>query len=286
MNNIQLLDGGMGSEFIKRGIHLPNHIWSAQMNLDAEEIVYKIHNEYIISGANYLTTNTFRTTPRSYRKTGINNKDATIIAKRSLKNAVKIAKSASNDKSLVLGSIAPLEDCYQPNLFPNANVTANEFKQLGNWFKDTDIDIFLLETMNSIAEAELCINEISKFNKPIWVSFVLGSNKCLLSGESLKNALNMLNTYTIECALINCNPIKRTKDSLNIVADNWDKKWGIYPNLGIGEPSPDGKIDKIHSNEEFLSVATKAVKLGATILGGCCGSSPYHIKLLHDEFIK
>ena len=76
MNSVEILDGAMGSEFIRRGISLPKHIWSAQLNIDAQENVYQIHKEYVDAGATYLTTNTFRSTPRSYLKTGLSAIDA------------------------------------------------------------------------------------------------------------------------------------------------------------------------------------------------------------------
>ena len=84
---IEILDGGMGSELIQRGIVLPQHIWSAQANIESQEIIYKIHKEYKEAGASYLTTNTFRSTPRSYQKIGLNKKDAIQTAEISLKNA-------------------------------------------------------------------------------------------------------------------------------------------------------------------------------------------------------
>ena len=71
---------------------------------------------------------------------------------------------------------------------------------------------------------------------------------------------------------------------MNIVSENWEREWGIYPNLGIGEPSPNGNIKTIYSDNEFLRVSKKAIASGATIVGGCCGSSPKHIKLLKESF--
>ena len=140
MNSVKILDGAMGSEFIKRGLYLPQYIWTAQLNLDAEEIVLKIHKEYIDAGADYITTNTFRATPRSYRKTGLSLDQTELFAKNSLFNSVKIAKNAANENTTILGSIAPLEDCYKPDLFPGIDIAKYEFNQLGEWFTDTDID--------------------------------------------------------------------------------------------------------------------------------------------------
>ena len=72
---------------------------------------------------------------------------------------------------------------------------------------------------------------------------------------------------------------------MNIIEKYWKKEWGIYPNLGIGEPSPNGVISSYHSDIEFLDLCKKALELGASVLGGCCGTSPQHIKLLKDNFL-
>ena len=286
MNKFEILDGAMGSELIRRGIVLPKHIWSAQANIEAQEIIYTIHKEYKEAGASYLTTNTFRSTPRSYQKIGLNHEDAIRTAKISLKNAVFQAKRVSSDKCKVLGSIAPLEDCYSPNLFPGENVAKDEFIQIGKWFQESKVDILLLETMNSIIETKICLDSISTHNLPVWVSFVLRDDKHILSGDKLTDAIKLLSDYNVDTLLINCNPLNRTESALSIISNTWNKRWGIYPNLGLGEPSPDGNIKEIHSDEEFLYTCNHAINLGASIIGGCCGSSPKHISLLRDRVIK
>ena len=279
---ISLLDGAMGSELIRRGETLPNHIWSADSNFNNPELVYQIHKEYIDAGSSFITTNTFRTTPRAYRKIGLSKSDSITMAHKSLKIAVQLANKAVTDK-LILGSIAPLEDCYKPKLFPGEGIAKNEFNQIGRWLVDEGIDIFLIETMNSIIETRVCLDALLKFNIPIWVSFALRNSSEILSGEKLINALRMLDNYDVDCVLLNCSPLNRTKDAMNIVAENWQKAWGIYPNLGVGEPSPDGIINQIYSDEEYISVIDKSITLGANILGGCCGSSINHIQLIANH---
>jgi len=279
---ISLLDGAMGSELIRRGETLPNHIWSADSNFNNPELVYQIHKEYIDAGSSFITTNTFRTTPRAYRKTGLSKLDSINMAHKSLKIAVQLANKAVTDK-LILGSIAPLEDCYKPKLFPGEGIAKNEFHQIGRWLVDEGIDIFLIETMNSIIETRVCLDALLKFNIPIWVSFALRNSSQILSGEKLINALRMLDNYDVDCVLLNCSPLNRTKDAMKIVAENWKKAWGIYPNLGVGEPSPDGIINQIYSDEEYISVIDKSITLGANILGGCCGSSINHIQLIANH---
>ena len=97
MASYKILDGAMGSELIKRGLSLPNHIWSADANIKYPEMVQQIHQEYINAGADYITANTFRTTARAYEKVEFGGRDAgdsAREAKTSLNKAVELAKKA------------------------------------------------------------------------------------------------------------------------------------------------------------------------------------------------
>ena len=282
MTDLKLLDGAMGSEFIRRGEILPPHTWSADVNLTNPDLLYGIHQEYVTAGVDYLTTNTFRTTPRAYQKTGLSYKEAHSAAKISMHNAVQMARKASNDSIKILGSIAPLEDCYSPDLFPGADLATKEFSVITEWLADERIDIFLLETMNNILETKTCLDVVEKYKLPIWVSFNLLDSDHIQSGELLKDAIKMVNKFSVDCILLNCNPLNRTFGALETLARHCSGKWGIYPNLGVGEPSPDGIIKDYHSDAEFIDLTKNAVKLGATVVGGCCGSNPKHIELLKN----
>lgn len=284
--SFEILDGAIGSELIKRGLILPDHIWSAEANINHPKLVQQIHREYIEAGAYYIITNTFRTTPRAYLKTGINSKKASHMAKYSLVQAVEHAKISGDPCTKIIGSFAPLEDCYRPELFPGSDVAISEFSQLGRWLIEAGVDILLLETMNSIIETEAGLCALKATDLPIWVSFVLKDENHLLSGDRLADALSMLNNYQIEMVLLNCNPLVRTKRAVGNIVDNWIGDWGIYPNLGSGEPSPDGCIAAYEPMEKYLSVIEYALNSGASAVGACCGSSPEHIaeikKLKYD----
>ena len=285
MTDLKLLDGAMGSEFIRRGEILPPHTWSADVNLTNPDLLYGIHQEYVNAGVDYLTTNTFRTTPRAYQKTGLSYKEAYSTAKISMHNAVQMARKASNNSIKILGSIAPLEDCYSPDLFPGPDLATKEFSVIAEWLADERIDIFLLETMNNILETKTCLDVVEKYKLPIWVSFNLLDSDHIQSGESLKDAIKMVDKFSVDCVLLNCNPLNRTFSALETLARYCSGKWGIYPNLGVGEPSPDGIIKDYHSDAEFIDLTKNAVKLGATVVGGCCGSNPKHIELLKNSIL-
>ena len=294
MSTFKILDGAMGSELIRWGMELPEHIWSAAANLTNPELVLKIHREYVDAGADYITANTFRTTPRAFGKLDslvagfveVNKKDAVLNSRNSLFTAVELAKEAARNSVKVLGSIASLEDCYSPELFPGKNTAITEFRQLGGWLSDAGVDILLLETMNSIAEAEAGLIALQSFELPIWVSFVMKDDEHLLSGDLLLDALTLLQDHSVNTVLLNCNPLQRTEKVMILLTKNWTGKWGIYPNLGIGEPSPNGRITKYESMEKFTALMEKAIDLGASVVGACCGSTPEQISELSKIKIK
>ena len=294
MSTFKILDGAMGSGLIRWGMELPEHIWSGAANLTNPELVLKIHREYVDAGADYITANTFRTTPRAFGKLDslvagfveVNKKDAVLNSRNSLFTAVELAKEATSNSVKVLGSIASLEDCYSPELFPGKNTAITEFRQLGGWLSDAGIDILLLETMNSIAEAEAGLIALQSFELPIWVSFVMKDDEHLLSGDLLLDALTLLQDHSVDTVLLNCNPLQRTEKAMILLTENWTGKWGIYPNLGIGEPSPNGRITKYESMEKFTALMEKAIDLGASVVGACCGSTPEQISELSKIKIK
>ena len=145
-NQVRLMDGAMGTELMRAGLDLPLPIWSGDVNLTNPDYVRKIHEAYLTAGANILTTNTFRTTPRAYRNNGYEEHEARLRSHESLEIAVELARQAGGNDIIVTGSIAPLEDCYEPDLFPGIEFAQREFRELAIWLQDTGVDIILFET--------------------------------------------------------------------------------------------------------------------------------------------
>jgi len=285
MSSIKILDGGMGTEIIAQGIKLPNFIWSAHTNLQNPSLIYDIHKKYIDAGSDFITTNTFRTTTRSYMKNGLAENEARKQAFHSLSNALKMAhKARENTKVKILGSIAPLEDCYSPLDYPGDQKAEREILELSEWLIEKQVDIFILETMNNLSEILMYLKIISQYNIPIWLSLNLSDKYSILSGENISDVLASISGYSIDKLLLNCNSIADTLEAMPTLTNYWSGEWGIYPNLGLGKPSANGVISEFSSFDDFLDIAIKAVDMGATILGGCCGSNAQHIQLLSEKF--
>ena len=113
-----IMDGAMGTELLRMGVELPLPLWSAVANETCSDIVFKIHQKYVKAGADVLTTNSFRTTPYAYQKAGYSKNDAFLKSEKNLKKAVLSAKKGVTGAQLIAGSIAPIEDCYSPDMYP------------------------------------------------------------------------------------------------------------------------------------------------------------------------
>ncbi len=280
MNEIKLLDGAMGTQLLESGLKLPLPIWSGDINLTHPDYIKKIHNSYLDAGSDILTTNTFRTTPRTYLNNGFSFDIANIRSRKSLVRAVDLAKKVANRNTIIAGSIAPLEDCYEPNLFPGENCANKEFKELALWLQDAGVNLILFETMGCWLEIKSAILSTNDLVIPRWMSLVLKDGNRLLDGTDLVKVLSNLLDSDIEMILLNCNSSNTTDEAIKLIKNNWTKPWGVYPNVGISMPSKEGIIDKKISINGFIKQVTKYIDAGACVIGACCGSNPYYIKAL------
>jgi len=271
-----ILDGAMGTELMDRGIKLPLPLWSAEANITNPSDVLSVHHDYINAGANIVTTNTFRSTSWSYRKTGLSPKRAQERAKLSLMMAVEAARSSKAD--LIAGSITAVEDCYRPDLFPGRSIAEDCYGETLAWFKEAEIDIILFETMGHIEEIEIALSFTSIFEKT-WLSLILKDSSHLLSGHTLSSVYELINKK-VDCLLLNCNTLAKSSQAITNLKTNWKENWGIYPNLGESEPEPDGTIEQKIDNDLFSSMISKFIDQSPAIIGSCCGSNPKHTLMI------
>ena len=255
-----VLDGAMGTELTNRGVQTKLPLWTAESNISHPYLVEQIHKEYINSGADIITTNTFRSTSWSYRRAGYNHVNAPLKAKRSLYSAVECAHKASRGVVKVAGSITTLNDCYEPENFPGRIVAMDTYGQTLDWLIDAGVDIVLFETMGNLEEIDIALFLSSKYDKPVWLSIIMKSEKEILDGTSLEEILTLANQYPLEAILINCNNTSKTIPSLKIISAKWEGKWGTYPNLGTMDYSNEyfNKRNSIYyRDEKCFKIKTK-----------------------------
>lgn len=272
----KLLDGAMGTEIQRRGIPLDLPLWSSYALLSNPDIVSEIHLSYVQAGVDVLTTNTFRTQRRTLAKAGIE-RETRRLNQLAVKLAVEAANTASKEV-LVAGSLAPLEDCYRPDISPREGF--EEFRELTDIFADSGCNLILVETMNNFSEARNAIMASQLSGLPYWLSVTPSNNDPLrlLSGELIDEVIRMAEGEGVSVLLVNCASTTNIEISVSYLNENTKLPFGGYANNGIFDDEFGWRFEGELELTKFSSHINKLLSLGADVVGGCCGIGPEHIK--------
>lgn len=266
---LTLLDGPLGTELDRRGVDTGLPLWSARALLVAPEVVSAIHRDYAAAGATVHTANTFRTRRRTV---GDSWEELTRLA-------VRLARGAVPAGHRVAGSLAPLEDCYRPDLSPAD--PRPEHAETARVLADAGCDLILCETFPHVGEALVAVEEAVATGLPTWASFTAGPAADLLEPRQIGPAAREAVRRGAEAVLVNCIPAARTLEFLRPLVGA-GVPFGAYANAG----SPDERIgwlspeESDEAAERYAELARAWVAEGATLVGACCGTGPKHIAAL------
>ncbi len=283
--DIVIFPGATGTELQRRGYATKLPLWSAGANLEAYDLLTQIHKDYFLAGADVCVTNTFRTTARTYAKVG---EEAT--ARNALDAAVKSAKEAqdvvTDRPTYIAGSFAPLEDCYEVDLVPPEDQLESEHAEQVTWLVESGVDFLLPETVNSIVEARYMAKAASESGVPFIISFVVDENANLLDGSSFMDVFAVTDMPGRVGVSLNCRAISVIDNAYRKIAPLINIPVALYAN-GFGKPHDDlGWLfeDNDNSLDKFVKTADHWHKLGAKIIGGCCGTTPKYIEALSNFY--
>lgn len=267
---ITLLDGPSGTELFARGIATPLPGWSAHALTDAPDVVAAIHRDYAAAGARVHTANTFRTKRRRFPDTWHE------LAHR----AVELCREAVPRTHRVAGSLAPLEDCYRPDLSPDD--PRPEHRELARVLASAGCDVILCETFPHVGEALVAVEEAVATGTETWVSFTAGPDANLLTPQEIERGAREAVQRGATAVLVNCVPAAKMLPFVERLADV-GVALGAYANAG----SPDEAIgwkSAPQGPKRYADFAEAWVRAGATLIGSCCGTRPAHIAALARRF--
>lgn len=282
MNAVQILDGAVGTLLEQMGY--PSHpiLWTAEAARTHPAMLEAIHLAYLEAGVDVITAHTFRTTAYAYRMAGRTEQEAY----QALEAAVSLAKgciSRFGKWTALAGSVAPVEDCYRPDLVPGPEELRHSHRLQIGWLKSAGVDLILAETINTVIEAEIIIECSKELDIPVWISLLPGPDSSLHDKVSLSGAINRLWDLGASRVMLNCRPAAEMNDWASVFAHS-THPWGIYAN-GPGRPDPECGWTREDDNgiDEFIKSAQTWVSMGASVVGGCCGSTPQMIRILRKK---
>jgi len=290
--NVTVIDGGMGRELRRIGAPFQQPEWSAKALMDAPDMVRQAHDNFIAAGAQIITVNAYAVVPFHIGTERFDARGTELIDL-----AGSIARQAADEaksRPLVAGCVPPLFGSYEPEQFIADEAPALYDQVVGA--QAQYVDLWILETMSSIAEVDAALTAVRKHrvdpSQPIWLSFCLPDQRpvgpvTLRSGESVASLAEAFHTdvavFSINCSLPERieEAIPQLRDALTTLgssapiaayANAFDPTLRQLPaNAGIS-----GERSEL-TPEVYANVAERWIELGASIVGGCCGIHPEHI---------
>jgi S-methylmethionine-dependent homocysteine/selenocysteine methylase len=289
---ILLLDGGMGQELIKRSSKEITPLWSTQVMIDEPDIVRDLHVDYILAGSRVITLNAYTMTPQRLTRDG-QIKDFETLQLAAIHAATSARTKAGIAGVKIAGCLPPLVASYHAEVAPAYDEMLASYSQIVA-VQAPHVDVFLCETMPSVAEAKAALLAAKKSGLPVWVSLTIqDDNKAQLrSGEPLSQAVAMLHELGADAILLNC-----SKPEAILAA--WPQMLsesgltGAYANgfTSVDSLKPGGTVTSMESRsdlnpEAYALFALQWAKNGAGLIGGCCEVGPAHIAELAKRFTQ
>ncbi len=287
----RILDGGMGQELLARGMEPNGTLWSANALIDEKyhKLLLNTHLDFIRAGAEVIVTNTFTTRKVRLKDNNVEDKFE-YLNKKAGEIAVQAKKKFPD--VLIAGGLPPQYLTYEVDTRTDEEIKDNFYSQAK--LLNPYVDFFYLDVLSSIKEFKIAIDCIKEFNKPYLIGAHISEGTNLPSGEKISEIIRTIKHERLLGIILSC-----------ISPENYELNLDEIKNLGVPfgfklnafirtNPKPNYtnayKKSKTGNPNEFLGqrkdltpskmaeFAKKFKDSGATILGGCCETTPSHIK--------
>ncbi|CAN5859771.1 bifunctional homocysteine S-methyltransferase/methylenetetrahydrofolate reductase [soil metagenome] len=276
-DSIYVFDGAVGTRFYDKGIFI-NRSYD-ELNLVQPDIVREVHAEYIKAGADIIETNTFGATRHKLQQYGLETKLKEInIA------GAKLAREAAGEDVYVAGAIGPLDlriEPYGPTSFDEAK---EMFAEQVSALLEGDVDLFILETFSDLSEIQQAIKAVKELcDLPIIAQMTIKTDGKTVFGADVEIVAQRLEQYGADVIGLNCGVgPTHILTALEKMRGATTKKLAAQPNAGLPR-DVQGRQFYMSSPEYMSKFAKRFIKAGASFVGGCCGTTPQHIKLIADS---
>ena len=275
-------DGGMGTLLQEKGLQageLPE-IW----NLTHMEEVIEIHRDYFEAGSDIVLTNTFGANALKFQDSEYELEDIVTAAVIHVKEAAYLGVHDDREVYTAL-DIGPTGKLLKPMGDLDFEDAYQAFAQVMRWGEAAGADLIHIETMSDTYEMKAAVLAAKEQTSlPVFATMIFDEKGRLLTGADVRSAMAMLEGLGVDALGINCGlgpeqmlPIFQeivSHTSLPVI---------VKPNAGLPKQK-DGAVYYDVTPKEFVRVMEKIVDGGAAVIGGCCGTTPGHIRNMTESF--
>lgn len=270
-NELLFLDGGMGTLLQKEGL-MPGEL-PENWNMERPEVIQRIHRAYVEAGSQIVLTNTFGANAVKYH-------GQPYTLKQVVNAAVANAKSAGRDIIVAL-DVGPTGKLLAPMGDLSFEDAYEAFREVMIYGEQAGVNLIHIETMSDTYETKAAVLAAKEnTNLPVFVTLIFDERGKLLTGGDVPAVVALLEGLRVDAIGMNCGmgpkqmlPILkelRNYTSLPII---------VKPNAGLPKQK-DGETYYDITPEEFASALQEIVRQGACVIGGCCGTTPEHIRAM------
>ena len=302
-----LLDGGLATELERAGYDLNDPLWSGKLLLDAPEAIATVHADYLQAGADVLITATYQATVQGLCERGLSEEKA----RRLLGLAVELAMEERRKLSMVNCQSSIANEAVKPivaaSVGPYGAYLADGSEYRGDYgltrrelsdfhrprwdvLVESSAELLACETIPSLLEAEAILDLLHETpQRQAWFSFSCRDGKHISDGTPIIECGKLLYGEAQVAAVgINCTRPQFVPNLIDELRQVTDKPIIVYPNSGeLWDAQAHCWIEgSAESAESFTSQALDWYQRGATIIGGCCRTSPVHIEQIRGALIK
>ena len=283
-NRPVVADGAMGTVLYARGIFI-NRCYD-ELNLSDPGLILSVHEEYLQAGADLLETNTFGANRFRLARHGLAGKVAEINAAgvRVAREAVEHLKDKQAGEAWVGGSVGPLGVRLEPLGKTGLDEAREAFAEQMRALVQAGVDLLIIETMpalNEAHEALMAARETAP-HLPVLVMVTVDDESNCLDGASPAHAAALLTEWGASAIGVNCSSGPATvHTAIEAMRSATTLPLAAMPNAGMPR-AVEGRNIYLCSPEYMASFARKAIAAGAQVVGGCCGTTPNHIRAMRS----
>ena len=298
-----VLDGGLATELSARGHDLSDALWSARLLLADPAAIEEVHLAYFRAGARVATTASYQASVEGFAAVGLKRESALDLIRLSVRladHARERFRAEAGDGQLpagdaalfVAGSVGPygamLADGseYRGDYDPGATALANFHRPRIEALVEAGADLLAFETIPTVREAEVLVRLLDEVDVPAWLSFSCRDDRSTSAGEPIAAAVALGGHPGIVAVGVNCTAPRYIPALLEAAHEATDRPLIAYPNGGDRWDSATRRW-AADADGAFDPAAVAGWRnLGATWLGGCCGTGPDEIRALADALAR
>ena len=282
-DRVRIFDGAMGTMLYKKGVYI-NRCYD-ELNLSSPELVVEVHREYIKAGAEIIETNTYGASRLKLAQQGLDEKlvEINVAAAQLARKAVE----SSRHDVFIAGAISPLGVRIEPYGPTSIDEAKELFKEQAQALLEGGVDCFVLETFHDLAEMHQAIRAVRELSDHvIFAQMTINDHGETAYGTSPEIFVHRLDQWLngggddvigLNCAV---GP-QIILEAIEKMRPHTTRRLSAQPNAGLPR-DVQGRQMYLASPEYVAKYAKRLINAGVKFIGGCCGTSPEHIKLIVD----